>query len=74
MMIAGALDKQVTPDRVRAAYDDLGAPDKVYVDLACSSHNAQWERNHRLMFEASRQWLSIGAVGEQKTGVVTLGY
>ena len=33
MMIAGAHDKQVPPDRVRAAYDDLGATDKVLVDL-----------------------------------------
>jgi len=74
MMIAGAHDKQVPPDRVRAAYDDLGATDKVLVDLACSSHNAQWEKNHRLMFEASRQWLTSGALGEQKSGVVRLGY
>jgi len=74
MVIAGALDKQVPPDRVRAAFDDLGAADKVYVDLACASHNAQWEHNHLLMFEASRQWLTSGAVGEQRTGVVRLGY
>ena len=74
MMIAGAHDKQVPPDRVRAAYDDLGATDKVLIDLACSSHNAQWERNHRLMFEASRQWLSAGALGDQRSGVVRLGY
>lgn len=74
MVIAGVHDKQVPPDRVRAAYDDLGSPDKIYVDLACSSHNAMWERNHRLMFDASRQWLQMGAVGEQKTGLVRLGY
>ncbi len=74
MIVAGALDKQVTPDRVKVAYDDLGAPDKVLVDLACSSHNAMWEKNHLLMFAASREWLSTGAVGEQKTGVIRLGY
>ena len=74
MVIAGAHDKQVPPDRVRAAYDDLGASDKLYVDLACSSHNAQWERNHGQMFEASRQWLQTGSFGEQKTGIVRLGY
>lgn len=74
MLIAGAHDKQVPPARVREAYDDLGATDKVLVDLACSSHSAQWERNHRLMFEVSRQWLQAGAVGEQKAGVVRLGY
>ena len=59
---------------MRAAYDDLGDTDKVLIDLACSSHNAQWERNHRLMFEASRQWLSAGALGDQRSGVVRLGY
>jgi pimeloyl-ACP methyl ester carboxylesterase len=74
MIIAGAHDKQVPPDRVRAAYDDLGAADKVFVDLGCSSHNAMWERNHLLMFDASLEWLSKSAVGEQKTGVVRLGY
>ena len=74
MMIAGVHDKQVPPDRVRAAFDDLGAADKVLVDLACSSHNAMWEKNHLLMFGASLEWLSKGAVGEQKTGVIRLGY
>ena len=74
MMIAGVHDKQVPPDRVRAAFDDLGATDKVLVDLACSSHNAMWEKNHLLMFGASLEWLSKGAVGEQKTGVIRLGY
>ena len=74
MMIAGVNDKQVPPDRVRAAFDDLGATDKVLVDLACSSHNAMWEKNHLLMFGASLEWLSKGAVGEQKTGVIRLGY
>ena len=74
MIIAGALDKQVTPDRVKIAYDDLGATDKVLVDLGCSSHNAMWEKNHLLMFGASLEWLSKGAVGEQKTGVIRLGY
>ncbi len=74
MIIAGALDKQVTPDRVKIAYDDLGATDKVLVDLGCSSHNAMWEKNHLLMFGASLEWLSKGAVGEQKSGVIRLGY
>jgi pimeloyl-ACP methyl ester carboxylesterase len=74
MMIAGVHDKQVPPDQVRAAFDDLGATEKVLVDLACSSHNAMWEKNHLLMFGASLEWLSKGAVGEQKTGVIRLGY
>src|SRR2546422_8884119 len=40
LMIAGVHDKQVNPDRVRELYLDNGATEKVFVDLACSSHNA----------------------------------
>jgi pimeloyl-ACP methyl ester carboxylesterase len=74
MIVAGFHDKQVTPDRARLAYDDLGAPEKVFLDLACSSHNAMWERNRLLMFNASLEWLTKGAVGDTKTGVIRTGY
>jgi pimeloyl-ACP methyl ester carboxylesterase len=74
MVIAPVHDKQVPPERVRAVFDDLGSPDKVFVDLACSSHVAMWEKNHLLLFAASLEWLTKGAVGEAKNGVVRLGY
>jgi len=74
LMIAGAHDKQVPPDRVRAAYDDAGAADKVLIDLGCSSHNAMWETNHNIMFNASLEWLTLGTVSNMKTGVLKLGY
>jgi pimeloyl-ACP methyl ester carboxylesterase len=73
LMIAGAHDKQVTADRVRVAYDDLGASDKVLIDLGCSSHNAMWERNHLLMFNASLEWLTKGTVNGHRSGVLQLG-
>ena len=72
-MIAGAHDKQVTPDRVKIAYDDSGATDKVLIDLGCSSHNAMWERNHLLMFNASLEWLTKGTVNGSKSGVLKMG-
>ena len=74
LLIAAALDKQVPPDRVRNAYDDLGGSDKVLLDLGCSSHNAMWEANHLEMFAASRDWLLNGAVAGVKNGVVRIGY
>jgi pimeloyl-ACP methyl ester carboxylesterase len=74
LMIAAAHDKQVPPDRVRAAYDDLGAADKVLIDLGCSSHNAMWETNHLTMFNASLEWLTNGTVGGARNGVIRLGY
>jgi pimeloyl-ACP methyl ester carboxylesterase len=74
LMITGAHDKQVPSDRVREFYADLGAREKVFVDLACSSHNAMWERNHLLLFRASLEWLTQGTVNGTKTGMLKLGY
>ena len=74
LVIAGIHDKQVTPDRVRPLYDDLGSARKVLIDLGCSSHNAMWEKNRLLMFKASLDWLTRGAVGETQSGVIRMGY
>jgi pimeloyl-ACP methyl ester carboxylesterase len=74
LMIAGQHDKQVPPDRVRDLFADLAAPQKVFVDLACSSHNAIWEKNRLLLFRASLDWLTAGVVAGAKEGTVRLGY
>src|SRR5215471_16395887 len=74
LMIAGVHDKQVNPDRVRELYADLGARQKVFVDLACSSHNAMWEKNHYLLFRASLEWLTKGTVNGSQEGMLRLGY
>jgi pimeloyl-ACP methyl ester carboxylesterase len=74
LLVAGAHDKQVQPERVRELYTDLGAKEKVMVDLACSSHNAMWERNRLLLFHASQEWLTLGTVNGTKNGVVKIGY
>jgi pimeloyl-ACP methyl ester carboxylesterase len=74
LMVAGAHDKQVPPERVRDLYADLGASNKIFVDLACSSHNAVWERNHLLLFRASLEFLTGGTVNGAKQGMLKLGY
>jgi len=74
LMFAGAHDKQVSPDRVRELYMDLGAKQKVFVDLGCSSHNAMWERNHAVLFRASLEWLEKGTVNGASDGMLRLGY
>jgi pimeloyl-ACP methyl ester carboxylesterase len=74
LMVAGQHDKQVSPDRVRELYADLAAPQKLFVDLACSSHNAMWEKNRLLLFRASLEWLTRGTVDGTKDGTVRLGY
>jgi pimeloyl-ACP methyl ester carboxylesterase len=74
LMVTGAYDKQVPPDRVRDLYADLGAARKVFVDLACSSHNAMWEKNHLLLFGASLEWLTKSTVNGMQQGMLKLGY
>jgi hypothetical protein len=73
-MVTGAHDKQVAPERVRDLYADLGSKHKVIIDLACSSHNAMWERNHLLLFKASLEWLKDGKVNGTPAGELKLGY
>jgi pimeloyl-ACP methyl ester carboxylesterase len=74
LMVAAIHDKQVPPERVRDLYADLGAQNKVLVDLGCSSHNAAWERNHLQLFRASAEWLTTATVNGMKQGVVKIGY
>ena len=74
LMVAGIHDKQVSPDRVRELYADLGARQKVFIDLGCSSHNAMWEKQHELLFRASLEWLTRGSVNGSQEGILRLGY
>jgi pimeloyl-ACP methyl ester carboxylesterase len=75
MLIAqGIHDAQVTPDRARDLYTDLGSASKVFIDLGCASHNAMWERKHGLLFRASLEWLQNGTVNGIENGVLQMGY
>ena len=75
LMVAGAHDRQAQPPgRTQHLYEDIAATEKVFADLACSSHNAMWEKNHLVLFEASRTWLTSGTVNGVKQGMIRLGY
>ena len=74
LFVAAAHDKQVPLEGVRSLHSDYGAKEKVFVDLACTSHNALWEKNHLLLFRASLEWFSKGTVNGNTTGSVRLGY
>ena len=74
LLVAAAHDAQVLPARVKELYEDVGAKRKVYVDLACSSHNALWEKNRLLLFQASVEWLTKGTVNGSEQGIIRLGY
>ena len=74
LLVTGAHDKQVAPERVRELYADLGSKQKVIIDLACSSHNAMWEKNRLLLFKASLEWLKDGKVNGVSEGELKFGY
>jgi len=74
LLVSGAHDAQVSPAGVMRLHSDLGAASKVFVDLACSSHNALWEHNHLLLFQASREWFEKTTVNGQQSGVLKIGY
>ena len=74
LMVTGAHDGQVAPSRVRDFYADLGASKKVLIDLACSSHNAMWENNHLMLFQASLEWLTKGTVNGMESGTMRMRY
>jgi pimeloyl-ACP methyl ester carboxylesterase len=74
LIVQGIHDAQVTPDRARALYQDLGSDAKVYIDLGCASHNAMWESVHLQMFDASLEWLQSGTVNGQSQGIIEMGY
>jgi pimeloyl-ACP methyl ester carboxylesterase len=74
LLFVGVHDVQVPIGRVEALYNDLGSEQKVFVDLACSSHNAMWETNRLLMFDASVEWLTSGTLQGKTSGAFKLGY
>ena len=74
LMVSGQYDKQVPQERVRNLYSDIGSRQKVFIDLACSSHNAMWEKNHKLLFQASLEWLVQSSVNGKQEGMLRLGY
>jgi len=74
LLVACEHDALIIPERVRELHTDIGSNQKVLVDLARSSHNALWERNHLLLFRASLEWLEHGTVNGQSNGTVRLGY
>jgi esterase/lipase len=72
-MLSGEHDKQVNPESVRQLWQDLGSTQKVFVDLACSSHNAMWERQHVVLFQATVDWLNGSSVNGVDNGTLRLG-
>jgi pimeloyl-ACP methyl ester carboxylesterase len=76
LLISGEWDDNspnTRPEGTRQLYDDLGTGQRVFLDVACSSHYAIWEARHRLVFEASAEWLLVGSLGGMQEGPFASG-
>jgi pimeloyl-ACP methyl ester carboxylesterase len=51
------------------AWKALKVEHKAFVKVACGSHFLQYERNRRVLHEASREWLEKGTVGGRRQGM-----
>ncbi len=49
-----------------------GTPNKVLVDIACASHFVAVEVQHRVLHEASKQWLLHGSIQGVKEGFISV--
>ncbi len=71
LMVAGSHDGQVNAQLVKNLYADYGATEKVYLEMTCSSHNAMWEKDAQLLFDATYQWLNSTTYNGVSSGMLT---
>ena len=74
LMVAGRARQAGRARAGARALRGLGGQQKILIDLACSSHNAMWEKNRLQLFRASREWLLEGNVQGKSAGELRLGY
>jgi pimeloyl-ACP methyl ester carboxylesterase len=69
LIIRGEFDNQGGGEGLqRNLFADLGTNQKVFVKVACASHNLVWENQHMILFHASEEWLREGMFAKQSTG------
>ena len=57
-------------ERRQDAWKALTVDNKVFIKVACGSHYLQYEKNRKVVHEASKQWLLNGTVMGVKQGVL----
>jgi len=52
----------------RKVYEQIGAKDKIFLNVACGSHFMQWEKQHPALHLASKEWLAHGRLMKLRRG------
>lgn len=55
-----------------AVYREIGAKQKAFLNIAGASHFIQWEKQHRVLFAASLEWLSSGRLQGRRRGQLSV--
>ena len=58
----------------RSVYEQISSQSKVFLAVACSSHFMLWEKQHRVLHEASLEWLSKGTLQGVQRGEFAVDY
>jgi pimeloyl-ACP methyl ester carboxylesterase len=59
LVVVGEFDR--LSDR-RTVYEQIGAREKVFVNVSCASHFMLWEKQHRALHYAALEWFRRGGV------------
>jgi hypothetical protein len=62
LVIVGEFDN---PEARRTLYQQLGSADKVFIKVACATHFMLWEKQRKVLYDTSIEWMKFGTV--QKT-------
>lgn len=54
-------------------FDDLGAKQKVFLGIACATHFAVWEKQRRVLHQASLEWLKSARLAGADKGMFRAG-
>jgi pimeloyl-ACP methyl ester carboxylesterase len=73
LLMSGEFDTRVLPQNVRDLFADIGSSQKLFLELACTSHRAQHQTQYAIVQQASLSWLVKGSVEGKRDGVLRLG-
>jgi pimeloyl-ACP methyl ester carboxylesterase len=68
VLLSGVNDQQIPSEGVVQLCNDLGSTQKVFVSVACGSHNIPYERIHEVLYKASEDWLLHESIKGAKEG------
>jgi pimeloyl-ACP methyl ester carboxylesterase len=68
VLLSGVNDNQVRSQGVVQLCSDLGSNQKVFISVACASHDMPYERVHEALYKASEDWLLNDSIKGAKEG------